>query len=300
LGLAYGLLLDWARGWYCVPALMTLTLLAAGAGAAIYRLPSDPRPDSAGRCPSCPLRRLLTPLQRLAQGSLGLIIWAVALESGIVFAKEVYDQFADPSKGYTLIAAEWLAKNAEPHARIGSWHSGIIGYYAPRIDPARQITVINLDGLNNNDLLPILRSRDRLLNPYWDQIGLTALIPTLDRNKETGEVGEKMGRYKLQWDHKRLVKWCDAPGVGPPANPLDPYERVCRQRIYRIVPLSGPAESSDREPRAWSWRGLSGTTNEARTRTFDAGTRIVSAGTRIPSRPSGRGNPFPRPNRDHR
>ena len=168
LGLAYSLLLDWARSWYSVPALMTLTLLSAGALAALLNMPSD-----VGRVGTNQPRWLLRGLQRLARSSLGLILWAVVLEAGIVFAVPVHKEFADDSKLNNLRGAAWLAANARLGDRIGCWHSGIFGYYVPRIDPAKKIAVINLDGLNNNDILLILRG-DRRLNPYFDKIGLTA------------------------------------------------------------------------------------------------------------------------------
>lgn len=230
LGLAYGLLLEWARAWYSMPAMLTLTLLAAGAGTAVLRNSSGPGPQGPGR-------RSLDRLRRLVRNTLGLILWAAVLESGITFARAVYaEPLADAGKLSPVRVAEWLEQNVEPHTRIGCWHSGIIGYYTPHLD------VINLDGLNNNDILLILRG-DRLLNPYWDKVGITVLAPPQDVDPRTGEVCRKMGRFKWQWDHKRLVRWSDAPGVGKSDRPLDLYDQILRQMIYRVVevPQAGPA-----------------------------------------------------------
>lgn len=225
LGVAYGCLLDWVRAWYYLPGLLTLTLLTAGAGAALLQTPSDPGLQTTRG-------GWTSRLQRLVKGTLGLIAWAIVLESGIVFGAQVHAEFDSESEKFqALHVANWLEKNAEPRLRIGCWHSGIIGYYTPTID------VINLDGLNNNGILPILRG-DRLLNPYWDEIGLAAVAPPVRSNPKDAEVevSGKMGRFRWAWDHKRLVPWRDAPGVPQPSSlSLDIYDQFIRQKIYRII-----------------------------------------------------------------
>jgi hypothetical protein len=225
LGLAYGLLLDWTRAWYCVPALLTLTLLSAGAAAALRGVP--PAPGGRG----------WRWLQGLAASTLGLIAWAVVAESAVTFALKTHKEFDDDSeKLKALRVAAWLEKNAEPGLRIGCWHSGIISYYTP------SLCVINLDGLNNNDILAILRG-DRILNPYWERIGLAAVIPPSDVDPKTGEVCKKMGRMQREWDGKRLVQWRHAPGVRKPAASLDVYEQALPQFVYRILEAA-PATSA--------------------------------------------------------
>ena len=52
--------------------------------------------------------------------------------------------------GYQI--ASWLSTHTEPKARIGSWNSGILGYYSNR-------TVINLDGVVNNRLVYFLKQK---------------------------------------------------------------------------------------------------------------------------------------------
>ena len=225
LGLAYAMLLDWARAWYVAPALLTLTLLAAGAVGFFLRAPAEG--GSAAFSGGA-----LGWVQRLVRGNLGLLAWVVVLESAVVFTIAVIKEFdPDSEKFRDLRVARWLEKYVEPHARIGCWHSGIISYYSPRVN------VINLDGLNNNDILPILRD-GRPLNGYWDRIGLVGLIPSSDVNLKTGEVG-KMGKFDWEWDHKKLVKWRDAPGFGGPVQSMDIYEQVIPQRVYRVVEQAG-------------------------------------------------------------
>jgi hypothetical protein len=54
---------------------------------------------------------------------------------------------------FSYDAAQWLAVNVPPGARVGSWNAGVLGYFATQ-------AVVNLDGLINSfEFLPFLRSR---------------------------------------------------------------------------------------------------------------------------------------------
>jgi hypothetical protein len=65
--------------------------------------------------------------------------------------------------GYKL--SQWLSTETEPHARIGAWNSGIIGYYSHR-------TVVNLDGVVNNRLLRYITFRHTSadMNGLWNYV----------------------------------------------------------------------------------------------------------------------------------
>ena len=54
------------------------------------------------------------------------------------------------ANGY--IIARWVSENTEPQARVGAWNSGVIGYFSTR-------TVVNLDGVVNNELYQYVSNR---------------------------------------------------------------------------------------------------------------------------------------------
>ncbi|MEP0843070.1 MAG: glycosyltransferase family 39 protein [Phycisphaerae bacterium] len=237
LGLAYGLLLDWTRSWYYLPGLLTLTLLSAGAAGVFLTAPGPmsgaPGTSAPGSAPPAgrPERFGVAYLQRLVARKAGLIAWAVVIESAVVFSAGVFKEArpggGDSEKTWSLRAAGWLVKNARPGERIGVWHSGIIGYYTPGLE------VINLDGLNNNDILAVVRGR-KTLNEYWDEAGITAVILPFKRD-------DKMGRFDEAWDGKRLVPWIKSPAGRHLAGSLNVDDQVFGQRIHRIVPVEPTA-----------------------------------------------------------
>lgn len=192
MGLAYAGMIDRIRTWYYVPALMGLTVIAAASAVALVQ--------------GVRLNRI----QRLARRCLPLIAWGVVLESAALF---VHDVVKPRSRDQYLAvwAAEWLEQNVEPGTRLGCWHSGIVQYYTPRL------TIINLDGLANNDIIDVLRGRTTM-NEYWDRMGIEIVL---------GRPRHKMGGYLTQWDGKRLQRW------GP---------REAGDLIRRIVPAA-PDES---------------------------------------------------------
>ena len=57
-----------------------------------------------------------------------------------------------------LMVSKWMKSNLPPNAIVGSWNSGIFGFFSER-------EVVNLDGLINNDILVYLKS-----NSLYDYI----------------------------------------------------------------------------------------------------------------------------------
>lgn len=76
----------------------------------------------------------------------GLVTGVLLVTSGIgwwFWQSRDYVIYPAEQNGYIL--AQWINKETESEARIGSWNSGILGYLSGR-------TVINLDGVVNNNL----------------------------------------------------------------------------------------------------------------------------------------------------
>ncbi len=170
IGLAYALFIDRPRTWYYVPALIGLTLISAGG--VHYLLTVIP----ANR------------LWALARKFAPLLAWVVVIESGAIFARDaIYGRSGEQVNA--IAAAEMLVQDVPPGTRLGCWHSGIVQYYTPGL------TVINLDGLANNEILPVLRG-EKTMNDYWDERNITVLL---------GAPRAKMGTYAEEWDGKRLV-----------------------------------------------------------------------------------------------
>jgi len=92
-----------------------------------------------------------------------------------------------------VLGSRWLADAVPTDLRVGCWHSGIVQYYTP------EHTVINLDGLANNEILPVLRG-EQTMNEYWDARNIRVIL---------SEPRVKMGSFKQAWDGKRLVEWDD-------------------------------------------------------------------------------------------
>lgn len=172
LGLAYALCIDRPRSWYYAPALVMLTLMA---GLAVQVTLTSVEPG-----------RGLAWVRKY----LPLIAWVVFLESSAIFARNVvYPRSHDQVRAEPLY--QWIDRNVEPATRIGSWHSGILQYYTPRN------TIINLDGLANNEIIPVLRG-ELTMNEYWDKRGITVIL---------GRPRFKMGGYLQEWEGKRLEPW---------------------------------------------------------------------------------------------
>jgi hypothetical protein len=185
LGLAYALFIDRPRTWYYVPALAGLLLISAGA---TQRLLTE-----------TPTNRLW----KLALRFLPLLAWLVVIESGAIFARDAfYGRSREQARAITV--ADELSEEVPPGTRIGCWHSGIVQYYTPGL------TVINLDGLANNEIIPVLRG-EKTMNQYWDERNITLIL---------GEPRTKMGGYKYEWDGKKL--------------------EYVREGVQRVVPAGKP------------------------------------------------------------
>jgi len=169
LGIAYAMMIDRPRTWYYVPALVTLTLLTAGA---------------AGLIMSSPPTNLWLALARRFLPWLG---WLIVIESAAIGGRNLlYGRSSEQVGG--LRAAQWVTENVEKGIVIGCWHSGIVQFYTPNH------TVINLDGLANNEILSVLGG-DKTMNEYWDERGITLIL---------GEPRQKMGGYARAWNGKKL------------------------------------------------------------------------------------------------
>lgn len=229
LGAAYSLLLDWTRAWYYLPGLLTLTFLSAGAAAALLNAGTSCGPVNGSAewpvwCDSGPIR--LNRLQLLAAGTAGLIAWAVVIESAVVFGTKAYDEISsDSEKVWALEMADWMERNVEPGSRIGVWHSGIVGYYTPNMN------VINLDGLNNNDILQVLRGR-KTLPEYVDEIGLQLVV---------SKGRDKMGTLPPRWGTRRLAAWDRPPRRASATEPPSVEDQILPQYIQRIVEAGEPS-----------------------------------------------------------
>lgn len=114
-------------------------------------------------------------LKRQRNALLGLTFLAVvamlALTWGIWWTSPV-GKYPAQQNGYRI--AQWLSENTDATDKIGAWNSGIIGYYANR-------TVVNLDGVVNNDLLGYAQDRDLpihnplALREYLDDNGINII-----------------------------------------------------------------------------------------------------------------------------
>lgn len=199
LGLSYAALADRPRTWYYVPGLVTLTALSAGAAVALWRAAERNR------------------LQSLVMRTAPLLLWLVFAESTVLFAVDVVrGRSKDQAKA--VRALELVGDyDFGPDTRIGCWHSGIVQYYTPNL------TIINLDGLANNEILPVLRG-EKTMNEYWDERGIEYVL---------GKPKSIMENYEIEWAHKKLIDY------GPP-----PFGHLFR----RIVPMSRLIARRDQRP----------------------------------------------------
>lgn len=83
-------------------------------------------------------------------------ILMIVLFSFFVFSGMVIDQNFHLGKYKNqkemMVVSKWMEQNLPKSAIIGSWNSGIFGYFSER-------KVVNLDGLINNDILKYLESK---------------------------------------------------------------------------------------------------------------------------------------------
>lgn len=139
LGLAYALFLDRTRTWYYAPVLSIMTLIAAALSARVF---DESRPFAPA-------------LQR----AVPVILLLVAIEGvGYLGTKTIRGRSRAQEKA--VATAQWLQDNIPKGVCIGDWDSGLRTFYSGR-------TVINLDGLANNEMLPVLRG-ELPITEYFD------------------------------------------------------------------------------------------------------------------------------------
>jgi len=77
-------------------------------------------------------------------------------------------------------ATQWLNDNVPDDSVVGSWNSGLVGYFS-------ESTVINLDGLmNNQDIITILEGQDT----YWDYAQRHSIDYVMDYISPQWSMGE--------------------------------------------------------------------------------------------------------------
>lgn len=145
LGLAYSLELTRAATWYYVPPVLGMTLVTAYAAASFLR----------GKDLSRAARRVGIAVAILVALE-GVITFGVRLVKG----RNLYQRDI-------LALAEWAGGNLPHDARVGAWDAGIYSYYSG-------LTVINLDGLMNNDIFAMMNA-NRPLWPEWKKMGIDSV-----------------------------------------------------------------------------------------------------------------------------
>ena len=136
LGLAYALLLPRAWTWYYAPAIAALTLLAAGTLSRLPRLP--------------------------------VALLALALIESYGYLGFMLVQGRNRDQRDMLGAARWVALHVPPEVRVGAWNAGIYSWYSGH-------TVINLDGLINDEIAPWIRSGEPMVG-YLDRRGIDVVV----------------------------------------------------------------------------------------------------------------------------
>ena len=92
-----------------------------------------------------------------------------------------------------LLAAEWINDNVEPDASVGAFNAGTIGYMSER-------TVVNLDGLVNNSVVPYIEER-RL----WDYIEKRDIAYLVDSDYSI--LKDYRDFYGPDWDAGERIVW---------------------------------------------------------------------------------------------
>lgn len=143
-GAAYALLLPKLWGWYFASALVGLTLLAAAA-----------------------ILRWFERQGGKARGLLALAIVLIGAESiGYLAVKSVRGRNAYQVD--MLATAHWMRDHLPPGTVAAAWNSGIYGWYSG-------LTVVNLDGLINNEIADRIRSGETQ-EAYLERRGIEVLV----------------------------------------------------------------------------------------------------------------------------
>jgi len=135
--LAWYILYFWqVQNWYLMPVLLVASLAVGYAYPALERAAA-----------------------RLG-GSAALLTGGYLVLSGLAIFAVVWltRGFGYPRQADGLRIAEWVNANVAPAEQIGVWNAGIVGYHSER-------TVVNLDGVVNNDLYAWVSERNLPLQP---------------------------------------------------------------------------------------------------------------------------------------
>ena len=73
------------------------------------------------------------------------------------------------STGTSMTPRDGSVRKYRPDAVVGAWNAGILAYFSGH-------TVVNLDGVINDDVIPYLERAD--LSDYLDIRGITLLVDT--------------------------------------------------------------------------------------------------------------------------
>ncbi len=96
------------------------------------------------------------------------LLFAVSLTAGVT----AWQRHQGATRTHGLHAelyqmAWWIRENTPPDAVVGSWNAGILGHFSDR-------TVVNLDGVVNNEMIDVMRRR-RLLE-YLQDRGIAYIV----------------------------------------------------------------------------------------------------------------------------
>lgn len=145
-GLFYAFNFSFIRSWYFMPARLLIPLL----GAALF--------VNIGTSLHAAKLRFMVAF---------LVLSGIALGS-FSFARDMVRAGDKPDigPGNFLLMAGWLNRNVPPDAVVGAYSSGILAYYCDR-------KVVNLDGLSNNEMLDVAKSKT--IEKFLDRRGITYL-----------------------------------------------------------------------------------------------------------------------------
>jgi hypothetical protein len=131
----------------------------------------------------------------------------LGLASFCFAAPKFLSELAPQSQMYEV--ASWINQNVKPEEKVGAFNSGIYAYYSGR-------TVVNLDGLVNNDAAVSLRARE--LDLYVQAAKIKYLVDN-DRSLDY--------RYAWAWGPKPPAQLypLSASFEQPPYSPI---------RVYRL------------------------------------------------------------------
>ena len=180
-GVFYATHFSFVRSWYYVPGRLLLPFLAIWLGSVVL-----PRTGARARTvlAACTVLLLCSHAVPLARGTLSLA-WARAPEGS--------------GNLYTL--AQAVQRHVGKADVVGAYSSGVLSYFSQR-------TVVNLDGLNNNQILHVYT--DRTMDRYVEQMGIRFIADyesVLGNLRGMDKTGRLLGRL-------RVVERIPAPGSG--------------------------------------------------------------------------------------